>query len=76
MKKVLLSTLIRTMFCLVLGSYAQAQTVLVSDIDDTLKISHVLDWADAAGNLVQMGNHFLGMSQVYNLLQEEKMKTY
>jgi hypothetical protein len=47
---------------------AKAQTLLVSDIDDTIKISHVLDLLSSIANADRTGNHFRGMSEVYQAL--------
>lgn len=51
---------------------AHAQTLLVSDIDDTIKISHVLDTFDMVGNANETKNLFAGMSQLYALLKQQK----
>ena len=42
-----------------------SQTVVVSDVDDTIKVSHVLDPDSAAGNSLKVGNVFRGMSDLY-----------
>lgn len=47
-----------------------AQTILVSDIDDTTKISHVLDKGAALANTVQIRNHFYGMGELYTAIQK------
>lgn len=47
-----------------------AQTVLVTDIDDTIKISHVLDKGAALANTVHIRNHFYGMGELYSALQK------
>lgn len=49
-------------FC---SAVVQAQTLVISDIDDTIKISHVLDLADNVLNGPEFENHFLGMSGLY-----------
>ncbi len=61
--------LITLIFCLFFRGISQAQTVLISDIDDTLKISHILDKIAAVENSVHLENQFYGMSQLFNLLQ-------
>lgn len=51
---------------LVLGfTQAQAKTILISDIDDTIKNSHVLDKTDAFFNAGNTENAVLGMNAVY-----------
>jgi hypothetical protein len=42
-----------------------ATTLFVSDIDDTIKISHILNTTDAASNVARINNHFYGMAQLY-----------
>jgi len=55
-------------FLLLFGhEYAESKTLVVSDIDDTIKISHVLDTEDALAYGIQTENAFLGMNQLYNL---------
>ncbi len=48
---------------------SQAQTIVISDVDDTLKISHVLDTIALIENSLHLENHFLGMSHLFNLLK-------
>jgi len=52
------------------GVTAQAKTIVVSDIDDTLKIAHVLDRMDALEYALQTGNIFGGMSTLFNEIQK------
>lgn len=63
---------------LFLGLSSNAKTVLVSDIDDTIKISHILDLQDAAAYAIDSDSEFLGMSALYQSLQNEnpEMKFY
>lgn len=49
-----------------------SQTILISDVDDTLKSSHVLNKKDALRNTVQLRNHFYGMGELYTIVQETK----
>jgi phosphatidate phosphatase APP1 len=42
---------------------------VVSDVDDTLKISHALSTLSAAETTVEVGNSFLGMSELLNSLK-------
>lgn len=50
-------------------TWAQAQKVLlVSDIDDTIKVSHVLNPFGKIARAVDVTTPFLGMSQLYQLI--------
>lgn len=60
---------------LFLGSLAAAKVVVVSDIDDTIKVSHVLDPDSAVGNALKVGNVFRGMSYLYSLIQASHHQT-
>lgn len=51
---------------------AFAQTLVVSDIDDTIKISHVLDIDSAINNFPRTKNHFTGMADSYQALRQSK----
>lgn len=42
-----------------------AKTLVVSDIDDTIKISHVLDTSESIKNALKTGNVFADMNLVY-----------
>lgn len=58
--RVLLTTLI------ILSSVlSQAKTLFISDIDDTIKISYVLDKSNKVSNTIMLNNHFYGMAQLY-----------
>lgn len=52
-------------------SFAQAKTILISDMDDTIKISHVLDKSEVTKNMGKIGNHFAGMGGIYGLIKLE-----
>lgn len=45
-----------------------AGSLLVSDIDDTIKASHVLNTRDSVANGKRVKNSFAGMSELYNIL--------
>tara|TARA_B110001454_G_scaffold181094_1_gene174962 strand:- start:13779 stop:14639 length:861 start_codon:yes stop_codon:yes gene_type:complete len=47
-----------------------AQTMVISDIDDTVKISHVLNKGAALANTVQIKNHFYGMGELFTAVQK------
>lgn len=51
--------------------WGSARTLIVSDIDDTLKISHVRDLVDQVYYAPRTQCRFQGMSELYNLLVEE-----
>jgi len=52
-------------------SWAQAKTILISDIDDTIKISHVLDKTEMTKNARRTDNLFAGMNSLYRILSAE-----
>ena len=59
---------LKTLILLILSVFtfqSFAQTVVVSDVDDTIKVSHVLDPDSAVGNSLKVGNVFRGMSELY-----------
>lgn len=51
---------------------AEAKTILISDIDDTLKRSHVLDKSDALLNSQRSNISFAGMSTLLNLIKTDR----
>lgn len=53
-------------------AYADNEVILVSDIDDTIKNSHVLDVDSTLANAFLPQNAFLGMPDLYNALLEDK----
>ncbi|HEX7672577.1 MAG TPA: phosphatase domain-containing protein [Bdellovibrio sp.] len=53
------------------GAIAQAKVVLVSDIDDTLKIANVQDLDSAAVYAFDDQSRFLGMSELLTLLKSD-----
>lgn len=56
--------------CVILNAgLASAQLVVVSDIDDTIKVSHVLDPDSAVGNSSKVGNLFRGMPELYQQIR-------
>jgi hypothetical protein len=48
---------------------AQAKTILISDIDDTIKNSHILDTSDALFNAEKTENLVLGMNAAYKAVK-------
>ena len=60
-------------YCILLFSFlfataVYAKTIVISDIDDTLKNSHVLNTGDMVRNSVFTNDQFLGMNWLYNQL--------
>lgn len=55
---------------------SSARVLLVSDLDDTLKISHVQATLDAAENTIDVGNNFLGMNELYRDLKPKDGMIY
>lgn len=53
------------LFLVVGTSGAQAKTLLISDMDDTLKVAHVRDIVSAAMNALDDKTRFAGMSELY-----------
>ena len=53
---------------LILVSAVHAKTILISDIDDTLKNAHVLNTEDMIKRFAFTNDQFLGMNWVYNQL--------
>lgn len=54
---------------------AYSQTVLVSDVDDTIKVSHVLDPDSAIGNSLKVRNVFRGMADLYTEIKNSQPTT-
>lgn len=52
---------------LVVRDLSQVETLLISDVDDTLKVAHVLNKLDLVQNGMRTDNPFLGMSSLYQL---------
>lgn len=52
-------------------SMAHSKTILISDIDDTLKIVHVLDKTEALRNVFRTENIFGGMSSLYRVVKKQ-----
>ncbi len=53
-----------------ISASAMSTTLFVSDIDDTIKISHVLNRLGAIEAVARIDNHFLGMAQAYQAYLE------
>lgn len=47
---------------------SQEPVYLISDIDDTIRVTNVLDFTDLLRNGIKTSNAFLGMSELYNFL--------
>lgn len=63
----------KSLFFIVLVGVGQAsaKTLVVSDIDDTIKASHVLDKSESVKNVFKMKISFSGMAELYRGLEEE-----
>ncbi len=48
----------------------QHKTLLISDIDDTIKVSHILSYRGKVSRAADITTPFAGMSQMYHLLQK------
>ncbi|WP_374032235.1 phosphatase domain-containing protein [Bdellovibrio bacteriovorus] len=53
---------------LMLSAFAEAKVLVVSDIDDTLKVSHVLSKKGAATSFADDDSRFVGMSEIFQML--------
>lgn len=53
-----------------LGLASQVETLLISDIDDTIKNTHVLDRWDAIQNALRTDNPFFGMTSLFQVLHK------
>lgn len=63
-------------FVLFLTCYAQARTLVVSDVDDTIKVAHISSAVDSAAYALDAKTRFYGMSEVYQLLSiDQKEQT-
>ncbi|WP_374028680.1 phosphatase domain-containing protein [Bdellovibrio bacteriovorus] len=51
---------------------ASAQTLFVSDVDDTIKLANVKDLAEAARYAFDDESRFMGMSELYHLLKRDQ----
>lgn len=56
---------------LFVGLSAQARTLLVSDVDDTIKLAHIKDLSEAARFAFDSKSRFLGMSELYHLIRQD-----
>lgn len=57
---------------LFVGFSANAGTILISDIDDTIKVSHVRSVSGVLRNMRKINKRFVGMPEVYAYLQNVK----
>lgn len=57
---------------LIFSLQSWAFTLVVSDLDDTLKISHVLSTVGMVDNSIAYKNHFTGMSELYQSMGKEQ----
>jgi hypothetical protein len=60
-------------FSIYIGQFASAKTIFISDIDDTIKRSHVLDKSDAIFIANKVDYAFTGMSTLYNLIKTDSL---
>lgn len=60
------------LFVLSSFAFADNKVILVSDIDDTIKVSHVLDKDSTVANAFVQKNAFLGMPELYTSLLADK----
>ncbi len=63
--------ILKIFFILIFSSVGYAKTLIVSDIDDTIKASHVRDVGDTISNAFVTTIAFQGMNEVYQVLLQE-----
>jgi len=75
--------LVRLVLLLVLtGGFAAKATIksgglmIISDVDDTIKLTHMLDLSDVALYGLRTDSYFLGMNQVYQACLRTKRAFY
>lgn len=56
---------------LLLSVCTQAKTLVISDIDDTIKVSNVLSKSRATGSFFDDDSRFVGMAEIYQALQNQ-----
>ena len=61
-----------------LSAKAETDTILVTDIDDTLKVQNVLDLVDSASYVLDSKTRFMGMNDLFQALAHDNpaMKFY
>ncbi|KHD88913.1 MAG: hypothetical protein OM95_07125 [Bdellovibrio sp. ArHS] len=59
------------LFILVFSQLLSAQTLFVSDVDDTIKLAHVKDFSSAARYAFDDKSRFLGMNALYQAIAKE-----
>lgn len=65
---VLMFSLLVVAVAFIVSNTTEARTLIISDIDDTIKVSHVLDFSSKVNNSVDVTTPFTGMAQLYQLL--------
>lgn len=56
---------------MMLSVVAEAKILVVSDIDDTLKVAHVLSKKGAATSFLDDDSRFVGMAEIFQMLQRQ-----
>lgn len=51
-----------------------SKTLIISDIDDTIKVSHILSLPDKVNRATDVMTPFTGMAQLYQLILNQKIK--
>lgn len=60
-------------FCFALGAEAKTRVLLVSDIDDTIKVSHILNWGGKLTRAANVSTPFRGMAELYRLIKQQDL---
>ncbi len=73
--KLVLVTLLSVLLTSSLVFAANKKVLVISDVDDTLKVSHILAPLRAGARVANFSAHFTGMSELFQLLQHEPQTT-
>lgn len=68
MKKIIKKAILTTLLSF---SALSAETILISDIDDTIKVGHIRNKIAAVKNAFKVNNIFLGMADLYHIIKEK-----
>lgn len=63
------STMLSLLGISLAANLVHAKTIVISDVDDTLKVSHAIDLVDAAAYATDIDSRFLGMSEVLQIIK-------
>ncbi|AYF44176.1 MULTISPECIES: phosphatase domain-containing protein [Halobacteriovorax] len=70
MKKLIQNSILTLLISTFSTAGLAAETILISDIDDTIKIGHIRDKIDTVKNAFKVNNIFLGMADLYHIIKD------